>query len=154
MKSGILLPLMLLFFSQLSAQLIEKEDGKYYDHNGNLYSGTYIEYYPSGNIHTEMNVLNGEKHGTTSIYFDNQQKKEVRAFKHNKMDGTWITWNEQGQKTGEATYVDGQKHGKWSIWDENGIQRYEMEYNMGKKTGVWIIRDEKGKEINRKAFLD
>lgn len=152
MKPIIFIPLFLLFYFQLSAQLIEKEDGKYYDHNGNLYSGTYIEYFPSGNIQTEMNVLNGEKHGTTTIYYDNQQKKEVRSFKFNQMDGTWITWNEKGQKTGEATYVEGLKHGNWSIWDENGIQRYEMEYTMGKKTGVWIIRDEKGVEISRKEF--
>ncbi len=152
MKSLILLPALLLIFFQLSAQLTEKEDGKYYDHHGKLYSGTYIEYYPSGKILLEMNVLNGEKHGITTLYYENSQKKEIRSFKNNKMDGTWITWNEKGQKTGEASYSNGLKHGKWGIWDENGIQRYEMEYNLGKKTGVWIIRDEKGNITDRKVF--
>lgn len=152
MKSIILIPALFLFFIQINAQLIEKEDGKYYDHNNNLYSGTYIEYFPSGRIQLEMNVLNGEKHGITTLYYDNNQKKEIRSFKNNKMDGTWITWGEKGEKTGEASYIDGVKHGKWGIWDKNGIQRYEMEYDHGKKAGVWIIRDEKGIIIDRKKF--
>ena len=49
MKRFFLLTVILSLLSVgLQAQLIEGEDGKYYDHKGKLYSGTYIEYFPSG----------------------------------------------------------------------------------------------------------
>ncbi|GAO28351.1 hypothetical protein JCM15548_1435 [Geofilum rubicundum JCM 15548] len=50
-------------FSLIHAQLVEGEDGKFYDHKGQLYSGTYIEYFPSGNIHIEMAVARVKKKG-------------------------------------------------------------------------------------------
>ena len=91
MKRFFLLTVILSLLSVgLQAQLIEGEDGKYYDHKGKLYSGTYIEYFPSGVVHIEMSVLNGEKNGTTTIYFENGNKNELRIFKNNKMDGTWL----------------------------------------------------------------
>ena len=47
-----------------------------------------------------MKLNEGEKDGISILYFDNQQKQEERSFKKNKMDGTWVTWNEQGIKVG------------------------------------------------------
>ncbi|MGQ1945635.1 toxin-antitoxin system YwqK family antitoxin [Geofilum sp. OHC36d9] len=135
-----------------SAQLLEKEDGKYYDHNNQLFNGKYIEYYPSGEVQIEMNLVNGEKTGITTLYFKNGHKKEERSFKNNKMDGIWITWNEAGQKIAEASYTDGKKDGKWGIWDENGIQRYEMFYKQGKKTGTWVIKNGKGEITATKDY--
>lgn len=145
--------ILLLGWSVLAqGQLTEAEDGKYYNHRGELYTGTYIEYYPSGSIHIEMAVLNGEKHGSTSIYFENGQKQELRHFDRNLMHGTWVTWDEAGRKRAEAGYEKGQKHGAWSIWDENGVQRYEMHYQNGAKAGTWIIRNEAGETVNEKTY--
>ncbi|TAJ12058.1 toxin-antitoxin system YwqK family antitoxin [Marinilabiliaceae bacterium JC017] len=152
MKKLILFSLLVVFTASINAQLIEKEDGRYYDHNDKLYTGTYIEYYNSGDKRIEMTVLNGEKHGITTMYFENQQKQEVRSFKHNKMDGTWITWNQDGTQIGEAGYKDDVKHGKWVIWDENGTMRYEMTYSNGEKSGTWKIYNENGELVSKRKY--
>ncbi|MGQ1889569.1 toxin-antitoxin system YwqK family antitoxin [Thermophagus sp. OGC60D27] len=151
MKKLILLLTMVAATSMMQAQLVEK-DGIYFDSNNHPYSGTYIEYFPDGTIHLEMTLLNGKKDGPTTYFYPNGQKKEVRFFKANLMDGTWITWDENGNKKAEARYNNGQKDGKWLIWDENGTLRYEMEYSGGAKTGVWSIRDEKGNLISQRQY--
>jgi len=134
------------------AQLVQKEDGKYYDKRGNLFSGTYIEYFPSGGKRIEMNISNGQKNGKIIIYFENQDTQEIRSFKEDLMDGTWLTFNDKRIKVGEANYKNGVKHGKWYIWDDNGVLRYEMEYNNGQKTGKWSIWDETGKLVSEKTY--
>jgi antitoxin component YwqK of YwqJK toxin-antitoxin module len=152
MNKLLLIALISLMPTIVFSQLYQKDDGKYYDKKGALYTGTYIEYYPSGNKHIEMNLLNGQKHGKIIIYFDNQETNEIRSFKNDLMDGTWITFNIKGIKVGEANYKDGIKHGKWYIWDDNGVLRYEMEYNNGQKSGKWIIYDENGKQVSEKTY--
>lgn len=151
MKKLILLLAMVVTGSLLHAQLVEKE-GIFYDFNNNPYTGTYIEYFPDGDVRIEMHVKDGKKNGTTTYYFENGAKKEVRNFSNNKMDGTWITWDENGKKVAEARYKEGKKNGKWFIWDENGTLRYEMEYTDGAKTGTWSIWDEEGNLVSQKEF--
>lgn len=152
MKKVLTMAFLLAIPFLVSAQLLQKEDGKYYDKKGLLYTGTYIEYYPSGGKRIEMNLLNGQKHGKITIYFENQDTQEIRSFKQDLMDGTWLTFNNNRIKIGEANYKDGQKHGKWYIWDDNGVLRYEMEYSNGQKSGKWVIYDEKGKPVSEKTY--
>jgi antitoxin component YwqK of YwqJK toxin-antitoxin module len=152
MKQLFSILLLILITHLATAQLIQKDDGKYYNGNDELYSGTYIEYYPSGDKRIEMNLLLGQKHGTTIIYFDKQIVNEIRSFKHDLMDGTWLTFNQKSIKIGEANYLNGVKHGKWYIWDDNGTKRYEMEYENGAKVGTWRIWDEKGTLVEEKNY--
>ncbi len=151
MKKLVLLLVMVVTGSLLHAQLVEK-DGIYYNSKGDLYSGTYIEYFPDGNVRLEMEVQDGKKHGKTAYYYEDGSPKEVRNFSHNLMDGTWIKWASSGTRIAEARYQEGKKHGKWFIWDENGTLRYEMEYQQGSKTGLWSIWDDNGKLISEKKF--
>ncbi|WP_430932856.1 toxin-antitoxin system YwqK family antitoxin [Saccharicrinis sp. 156] len=135
------------------AQLIlSEEDGLYYNQNGELYTGTYVELYPSGNKRVEMKVVEGNKQGISTYYFDNKLTQGIRSYDKNKMDGLWETWNEEGVKLGVASYKKGVKHGEWKIFDENGTLRYDMLYVKGKKSGVWKIYDEKGKLTSKKEF--
>jgi antitoxin component YwqK of YwqJK toxin-antitoxin module len=152
MRKLILALMTLLFPIAIQAQLHQNEDGKYYDKSNKPYTGTYIEYHPSGGKRIEMSLKEGQKHGKIIIYFENQTTKEVRSFKQDLMDGTWLTYNDKSIKIGEANYLDGLKHGKWYIWDDKGVLRYEMEYNKGVKTGKWTIFDENGKMVSEKVY--
>ena len=135
------------------AQLtLNETDGLYYNQSGELYTGTYVEYYPSGNKRVEMNVVEGKKQGISTYYFDNKLTQEVRSFDDNKMDGLWETWSKEGVKLGVANYKKGVKHGKWMIYDEKGTLRYDMQYVNGKKSGVWRIYDETGKLKAKKEY--
>ncbi|WP_075603338.1 toxin-antitoxin system YwqK family antitoxin [Saccharicrinis aurantiacus] len=134
------------------AQLIQKEDGLYYTKDGELYSGTYVEHYPNGSIRLEMNVVDGKKQGSSSYYFEDKSKQEVRFYADNEMDGVWETWNEEGVKVGVASYKKGLKHGIWKIYDEKGTLRYDMSYKNGKKSGTWKIFGDDGKLTATKKY--
>ncbi|MBN2743477.1 MORN repeat protein [Breznakibacter xylanolyticus] len=144
--------LLLLLPAMSFAQLVQHDDGRFYDHAGKPYSGVYIEYYPGGNKRVEMNLTEGQKHGKTILYFKNDSVQEIRSFYQDLMDGTWITFNDKSVKVGEANYLRGVKHGKWYIWDDNGVLRYEMEYLNGAKCGTWKIWDDKGVLVNEKTY--
>lgn len=141
----------LVTYSQAQLTLNE-EDGLYYNANGEVYTGTHVEYYPSGNKRVEMKVVQGKKQGISTYYFDNKLTHEIRSYHKNEMDGLWETWNEKGVKIGVANYQKGVKHGKWMVYDENGTLRYDMDYVKGKKVGTWKIYGADGKLTAQKEY--
>lgn len=152
-KIGLVLSILFcLVVNHSFSQSIEEIEGLYYTTEGELYSGTYTEFYESGNKRIEMNLLEGKRNGKITLFFTNEQIQEVRSYVSGLMDGTWITWNDKSVKIAEANYKRNKKHGKWYIWDNNGVKRYEMEYNEGKKVGTWYIWDENGKIIKERKF--
>ena len=143
----------LLFFSYIAnSQIVEGEDGLYYDENNEIFTGEYIENFEKGKLKLKMYILNGKLDGNVEYFFKDGSKKEIRAYDNGLMHGTWITWSEKGIKIAEANYKNNVKDGKWYVWDENDVKRYEMEYEEGKKVGVWFIWDENGKLVNEKDF--
>ncbi|GAB4278953.1 MAG: hypothetical protein Kow0068_02770 [Marinilabiliales bacterium] len=149
MKKIILLFAGIIFISIAYSQIIEDENGVYYDQNKNLYNGTYIEFYDNGNKKIEINIVDGYKDGQTFLYFPDGTLNEIRSYKKGKMDGTWTTFNKEGKKTAIANYTDNKKDGKWIIWDDNGVKRYEMEYKEGKRSGIWTMWNENGEQVNQ-----
>jgi antitoxin component YwqK of YwqJK toxin-antitoxin module len=126
-----------------SAQVIIDEKGLYHNEDNELYTGTYIEFYPNGNKRIELSLNKGIIHGPVTLYFESGERNEIRSYSNGKMDGTWITWNQEGVKVAEANYRNGKKH-----WDDNGTLRFEMHYTNGEKTGLWKMFDESGKLVS------
>ena len=141
-----------LSLSSSMGQIVQGDDGLYYDENDKPYTGIYKEFYEGGTVRTEMVLKEGMKDGYIRIYFPDGKLHEIRSYKHNKMDGKWETRNRKGIKTAEAHYLKGFKDGKWLIWDDKGVLRYDMTYRNGKKTGVWKIYDANGKLVSEKNF--
>ena len=152
MKRILLLFTGLLYFAVSFSQIIEDENGIYYDDNKKLYNGTYIEFYDNGNKKIEINIVDGYKDGETFLYFQDGTLNEIRAYKKGKMDGTWTTYSNEGKKTAIANYTDNKKDGAWTIWDENGTKRYEMEYTNGERSGTWNMWDENGELVSKKEY--
>ncbi len=139
-------------FTVSYAQLEKGEDGLYYNKKGELYTGTYVEYYPNGNKKLEMPVVEGKKQGVSTYYFDNNTKQEIRSYSNNEMDGLWETWNEKGVKVGVANYKKGKKDGKWYIYNDKGTMLYDMNYEDGKKEGIWKAFDDQGNLKSTKEY--
>lgn len=152
-RLGVILGLLFCLIANHSfSQSIEEIEGLYYTTKGDLYTGTYTEFYESGVKRIEMNIEEGKRNGKITLYFENEKIQEVRSYVKGLMDGTWITWNDKSVKIAEANYKKNKKHGKWYIWDDNGVKRYEMEYYEGKKVGTWFIWDAKGNLIKERKF--
>jgi len=134
------------------SQVIKEVEGLYYNTSGDLYTGTYTEFYDSGNKRIEMNLAEGKRNGKITLFFETEKIQEIRSYVSGLMDGTWITWNNNSVKIAEASYKRNKKHGKWYIWDDNGVKRYEMEYKEGEKIGTWYIWDEDGNLLKKRTF--
>lgn len=134
------------------SQVIKEVEGLYYNTSGDLYTGTYTEFYDSGNKRIEMNLVDGKRNGKIRLFFEDEKIQEIRSYDKGLMDGTWITWNNNSVKIAEAAYKRNKKHGKWYIWDDNGVKRYEMEYKEGDKIGIWYIWDEDGNLLKKRKF--
>lgn len=141
-----------LVANQSFSQAIEEIEGLYYNTTGDLYTGTYTEFYESGTKRIEMNLEEGKRNGKITLFFNNEKVQEVRSYVSGLMDGMWVTWNDQSVKIAEANYQRNKKHGKWYIWDDNGVKRYEMEYCEGEKIGTWYIWDADGNLIKERKF--
>ena len=70
----------------------------------------------------------------TTYYFENGKVQQEGFFKNGKLDGTWISYDENGNKSSVATYYNGEKTGKWLFW--NGKNLNEVEYSNSKIASV------------------
>jgi antitoxin component YwqK of YwqJK toxin-antitoxin module len=157
LKSSSVKKILLIFCSlfllgSLSAQEVQLKNGKYYSHDGILYSGLYKEFNANKTLLSETNISAGLLDGISIYYYDSGSKKEQRSYTKGLKDGLWINWNESGKKTAEARFNEGKKDGYWYIWDEKGTKRYEMFYKSGEKSGTWYIWDETGKQVTEQKY--
>jgi len=131
----------------------------YYENNNTEYnisiqkSGKSVikAYYPNGDIEFEIHYIDGEKNGTTSIYYGQREfddmvgfyrGKEPKTTPHtlrtelefisNRLNGTAKIYNTDGKLREEIEYKNSIKHGM-SIDYSNG--RKETPYIDGKKDG-------------------
>lgn len=149
-KIFIICVLMIIAYTSFSQQ-IDLATGKYYK-SGMLYTGEHQEYYETGQLLTQLHIVNGDIDGIQKIFFQDGAQKEQRSYKEGLKDGTWVTWNAAGVKVAVANYQSNVKHGEWIIRDDNNTLRYEMFYKKGRKTGTWIMYNENGQETGRKSY--
>jgi antitoxin component YwqK of YwqJK toxin-antitoxin module len=61
-----------------------------------------------------------------TYYHDNGQIAQEGVFKNGKLDGKWVSFNEDGSKKSIGEYTEGNKTGKWFFW--NGAKLSEVDY--------------------------
>jgi antitoxin component YwqK of YwqJK toxin-antitoxin module len=151
-RLSILLGIIFLSLFSAFAQEIKEIDGVYFA-GDSPYTGLYTASFDNGKSRISMNLVDGLKEGEVKVYFENGDLNEIRSYKKNIMDGTWLTFNKNKIKIAEAHYLDGKKDGKWLIWDDNGNLIYELEYTAGEKTGLWKNYDKSGNLINQRSYI-
>lgn len=81
-------------------------------------SGSWIEYYASGQKESYKFYSNGERHGTWWIYDEDGSVLCKYEFKRNKRHGTWVQYDEDGDLKLKREYKKGRKHGEWLTYDD------------------------------------
>ncbi|NNJ54819.1 MAG: hypothetical protein HKP14_01730 [Bacteroidia bacterium] len=144
--------IMMSVIGLLSAQNVDVEvvNGKYFNLDGNLFTGTYTEYAEGIKI-SELNIEEGVLSGSVLYFHLNGNLKEQGQYNNGLKTGDWKQYNSVGSITSTATFVDDKKDGQWMVWDDAGNKRFEMYYSNGKKVGVWKMWDDKG-EMTTKDF--
>lgn len=151
MKKMLLLSCLITVGFLSTAQKPELVNGLYYK-NSMLYTGTYVEHYPSGTVLIEQQIRNGQEHGNVDLYYPSGTRQEHREFTEGLKTGTWMKWNEEGVLVAEAGYHNDLKHGTWVIRSNSGTKLYEMQYTMGVKSGVWRQWNELGEQVMERNY--
>ena len=73
-----------------------------------------------------------------TYYFDNGDIKEVGFFKNKKLQGKWISYNQEGKITAIANYENGIKEGTWFVVSNDTVK--ELTYKSNKLIGVKNIK--------------
>jgi antitoxin component YwqK of YwqJK toxin-antitoxin module len=54
-----------------------------------------------------------------TYFYENGQVQQEGYFVDGKLDGIWVSYNEDGDKIASGEYVDGVKTGKWFFWSKD-----------------------------------
>lgn len=79
-----------------------------------------------------------------TYYYDNGKVQQEGFFKDGKLDGKWVSYDENGSKKSIAEYTNGNKTGKWFFWNEKSLT--EVDYSSGMIASV--------KNWNKEAIAD
>jgi antitoxin component YwqK of YwqJK toxin-antitoxin module len=121
--------------------------------------GPIEERYSNGQVRSRIETIVGDdgstiKHGHSTYWHENGQKRREGAYRDGERHGTWTSWHENGQKRSEGTYRDGKKHGAWKAWHENGQKMSEGAWRDGKQTGKWTSWRENGTKYFEGEYRD
>ena len=104
-----------------------------------VFIGTAV--YAQTSIHPKFEV---EANVISATYFhDNGAIQQQGTFnKKGKLDGLWVSYNDNGVKLSQGNYDKGIKTGKWFFWTENSLK--EVDYNDSRITNVneWNSKSE------------
>jgi antitoxin component YwqK of YwqJK toxin-antitoxin module len=80
-----------------------------------------------------LNFKDGELHGISKEYYENEKLKEEQNLENSKRNGTWRLFYESGNLNIEGNFKDDKRYGIFKEYYENGkLKRWES-YKNGKK---------------------
>ena len=89
--------------------LQERSDGlSYLPNESEPYTGNVTEYYPSGQLNTEISYVDGKENGFARKWYENGQVKTEINYVDGKENGFARGWYENGQLGGELNYANGE----------------------------------------------
>lgn len=75
-----------------------------------------------------------------TYFFENGQVQQEGFFENGKLEGIWVSFDENGNKIASGEYKDGIKAGKWFFWSEkkdNGFTNLtEVDYSNNRIASV------------------
>jgi len=135
----------------------ETVDGKYYEYypTGDVKSeiqfvddkmnGEYIEYYDSGEILAKGEYVDGVIVGEKTTYYRNGQIETIENYIEGVYDGPYTSYYENGQILTEGNYKDGKQIGEWNSYYKDGkLDVFSNFDENGKETGVYEQHTDEG----------
>ncbi len=72
-----------------------------------------------------------------TYYFKNGAVQQEGFYKDGKLDGKWISYDENGNKNAIAEYTNGQKTGKWFFWNDKSLTEVDYSNSAVASVKVW-----------------
>lgn len=134
-------------------QMVAK-DGAWHLH-GLPYSGKYRDYYNSGRLQNEGNLVNGKLDGELKVYFKNGIIKSVSRYRNGVLHGAWNDYYKNGALMQTREFNEGRMLRTGKIFFINGQVRHELRekkntrfdssltwYSTGKLKSIKVTRTE------------
>ena len=120
-------------------QETKKEDttiiSKPEDNSGKLEKEEHVTYYPNGVKKLQGTLVDGDKEGTWSSYFENGYTQSTKAYIHNKLYGMSFVYHKNGQVFYKGKYKNDLQVGEWLFYDSLGNPVKKVVYDeLGNKT--------------------
>jgi antitoxin component YwqK of YwqJK toxin-antitoxin module len=94
--------------------------------------GSFINYYPNGEISEKTEYKNNMKNGNWEQYFKGNVPKLMAHYENNKLEGGFIVYFNTGKPYITGRYKNSLREGKWIFYKEDGTVENELNYNEGK----------------------
>ncbi|RPI67702.1 MAG: toxin-antitoxin system YwqK family antitoxin [Ignavibacteriales bacterium] len=127
-----------------------KLDSLVYDDNGNLYTGIM-----KGDVqgkYIEYEVINGRKHGSFKLYYQNGNPEIEGYMRDNINDSLWKYYYPDGTLELQGYFVNDSTDGEWLWYYPSGKIRETSVYKRGVRHGKLIMYDEDGKIISESLY--
>lgn len=112
---------------------------------GQLFSGSSVERYPSGNVAERITYANGKKHGLRKRWFPSGILSYRASYQEGRLHGVSQTWWKSGIMRSESQYVMGVAQGLQRQWYPCGQLFKEVNLVDGKEEGMQRAWRENGK---------
>jgi antitoxin component YwqK of YwqJK toxin-antitoxin module len=110
-------------------------------------NGLSTEYYPSGNIHTQIHYQDGLREGNFEIFYDDKHVMQKGFMKKGQAEGSWETYYENGQLSSKGNFSNNEPSGLWAYWSDAGVQSQESFYEPNGTLKLLNTWDTKGKPV-------
>lgn len=64
-----------------------------------------------------------------TYFYENGQIQQEGFFENGKLEGYWVSYNEDGTKKASGFYKEGAKVGKWFFWKEDQLSEVDYSNN-------------------------
>jgi antitoxin component YwqK of YwqJK toxin-antitoxin module len=88
-------------------------------YEGKPFTGQAATFYSNGQQATQIDFVNGKRHGIESRWFEDGAKKFEGRFQENTLVGVFEEWHQNGQRKSQAVWQGGKRESV-TEWDENG----------------------------------
>jgi hypothetical protein len=88
-------------------------------YEGKPFTGQSATFYSNGQQATQIDFVNGKRHGVESRWFEDGTKKFEGRFQDNTLVGVFEEWYQNGQRKSQAVWQGGKRE-SITEWDENG----------------------------------
>ena len=92
----------------------------------------------------DLNIKNGQKHGSIKFYYENGQIRRDDTFINGKGHGLMKSYYENGQIKKIYNCIKGKKHGTLKEYHQNGLIKLQCDYKNGKLNGEYMSYHENG----------
>jgi len=152
MKPGLFIHLIFFFLIMLLVSC-NRVQTDYYP-NGNIrseitmkrghYHGRATFHYDDGTILMECTYVNDSLDGLMTRYYETGTRKEMMFYKKNRPDSIYRLWNPQEKLLVECFYRDSLLNGSYREFYNNGQIKSSGQYNHGQMEGQWLFYDQNG----------